>query len=233
MYQNRLFFAVVLTVAGVFTSPSMSAPTIKKIGDATNSNLLNKDTQVRLPLSNQRASSLRLSGATTKSASKLSDNKNGAKTSYKPANAAGSARLSGLHGNLFKGLGSKISSSVSSQPGGGDSVTTDLTQRVIDLEAAIVTKQENLEAGNGISITNNTISLTDEMATLPDKIDTINQDIDDLNEKIEAAGLSDEYYTKEQVDSIISQLSDMNIVDTFVEEDFLQLVQGHTPKGQP
>ena len=90
-----------------------------------------------------------------------------------------------------------------------------------------------MEPGNGISVDGNIISLSDEMATLPEKIDTINQDIDDLNEKIEAAGLSDEYYTKEQVDSIISQLSDMNIVDTFVEEDFLQLVQGHTPKGQP
>lgn len=211
MYQNRLFLAVVLAVVGVFSRPSMSAPTIKKIGDATSSNLQNKDTQVRLPLANQRAPSLRLSGATTKTASKLSDNKNGVETSYKPANAADSARLSGLHGNLFKGLGSKISSSVSSQPGGGDSVAPDLMQRVIDLEAAMVTKQENLEAGNGISITGNTISLSDEMATFPEKIEELTKEIDELNEQVN----TENYYTKEEIDQMVSQPTYTNVVNNF------------------
>ncbi len=234
LYQKALLLAVVLAAQGIFTCPSVAAPTVKKLGDAISSNTLgttNKQTMTKLSTKNQKTPSVRALSLSTKPTSNTAKGTSLIKTTSQTMGTGNSGRTPGLHGNLIKGISSKLSSNYTSPTNGG--ATSDLTQRITDLESEMATKQDILEPGNGISVDGNIISLSDEMATLPEKIDTINQDIDDLNEKIEAAGLSDEYYTKEQVDSIISQLSDMNIVDTFVEEDFLQLVQGHTPKGQP
>ena len=225
MYQKRLFFTVVLLAAGVLTRPTVAAPSVKKLGTTNNTVGTiqnNRMALTKLSTTNNRAPSVRALGATTKSTTKATTN---------TTNTGDSARLPGLHGNLLKGLSSKLSSNYTAPASETD--TSDLMQRVTDLEAEMATKQGILESGDGIIIDGTTISLSNEITNLPEKLEDIEKDIDDLNEKIEAAGLSDEYYTKEQVDSIISQLSDMNIVDTFVEEDFLQLVQGHTPKGQP
>lgn len=236
MYQKRLFFVVALITAGVLARPLMAAPTVKKLGGTTSDSFAGKGIPARTLTLNQRAPSLRLSNAATKSTTITNDTKN---TTQKKTSAADSARLPGLHGNLLKGLSTKLSENNKSS-GGKDN--SDLLQRVIDLEADMATKQESLEPGNGIDINGNQISLTEEMATLPEKIDTINQDIDDLNDKIEAAGLSDDYYTKEQIethyynkaylDPILSQISSANIADEFVP-DFLHQGQNQNPKAQP
>lgn len=235
MYQKRLFFAVALITAGVLARPLMAAPTVKKLGGVASSTFLDKDTQIRTPILSQRAPSLRLSGATGKSTTKTNNN---IKTTSKTTNAADSARLPGLHGNLMKGISSKLVANKDAQPSGDK--TSGLTQRIIDLEADMATKQETLEPGDGIDINGATIRLTEDITNLPDRIDTISQDIDDLNEKIEAAGLYGEYYTKEQIDTgyynkayldpILSQITNAKVAKDF-DPGFLH--PGQPPKVQP
>lgn len=235
MYQKRLFFAVALITAGVLAHPLMAAPTVKKLGGVDSSTFLDKDTQVRTPILNQRAPSLRLSGPTGKSTTKTNNN---IKTTSKTTNTADSARLPGLHGNLMKGISSKLVANKDAQP--SDDKTSGLTQRIIDLEADMATKQETLEPGDGIDINGATIRLTEDITNLPDRIDTISQDIDDLNEKIEAAGLYGEYYTKEQIDTgyynkayldpILSQITNAKVAKDF-DPGFLH--PGQPPKVQP
>ena len=234
MYQKRLFFAVALIMAGVLAHPLMAAPTVKKLGGVDSSTFLDKDTQVRTPILNQRAPSLRLSSATTKSSTITG----GTKTASKSQNATDSARLPGLHGNLMKGISSKLVANKDAQPSGDK--TSGLTQRIIDLEADMATKQETLEPGDGIDINGAMIRLTEDITNLPDRIDTISQDIDDLNEKIEAAGLYGEYYTKEQIDTgyynkayldpILSQITNAKVAKDF-DPGFLH--PGQPPKVQP
>ncbi len=234
LYQKRLFFAVALITAGVLARPLMAAPTVKKLGGVASSTFLDKDTQIRTPILSQRAPSLRLSGATTKSSTVTG----GTKPASKSQNAAESARLPGLHGNILKGLGSKLSANNQSSSGGKDN--SELLQRIIDLEADMATKQETLEPGDGIDINGATIRLTEDITNLPDRIDTISQDIDDLNEKIEAAGLDGEYYTKEQIDTgyynkayldpILSQITNAKVAKDF-DPSFLH--PGQPPKVQP
>lgn len=234
MYQKRLFFVVALITAGVLARPLMAAPTVKKLGGTTSDSFAGKGIPARTLTLNQRAPSLRLSNAATKSTTITNDTKN---TTQKKTSAADSARLPGLHGNLLKGLSTKLSENNKSS-GGKDN--SDLLQRVIDLEADMATKQESLEPGNGIDINGNQISLTEDITNLPDRIDTISQDIDDLNEKIEAAGLDGEYYTKEQIDTgyynkayldpILSQITNAKVAKDF-DPSFLH--PGQPPKVQP
>ena len=236
MYQKRLFFAVVLITAGVLARPLMAAPTVKKLSGATSDSFAGKGTPARTSILTQRAPSLRLSGTTTKSALQTTNDTKNTNTASKSQNATNSARLPGLHGNLMKGLASKLATNGQSSSGGNDN--SELLQRIIDLEADMATKQETLEPGDGIDINGATIRLTEDITNLPDRIDTISQDIDDLNEKIEAAGLDGEYYTKEQIDTgyynkayldpILSQISSDNIVKDFSPKIFEQ-----PPKAQP
>lgn len=233
MYQKRLFFAVALITAGVLARPLMAAPTVKKLGGTTSDSFAGKGIPARTLTLNQRTPSLRLSGATTKSSTVTS----GTQNTPKSQDAADSARLPGLHGNLLKGLSTKLSENNKSSGGKNNS---DLLQRVIDLEADMATKQESLEPGNGIDINGNQISLTEDITNLPDRIDTISQDIDDLNKKIDAVGLSDEYYTKEQIDTdyynkaylapILSQITNAKVAKDF-DPSFLH--PGQPPKVQP
>lgn len=232
MCKKRLFLAVLLLTEGILACPAGAVPSVKKLGGTATNNIqgsINKGSLTKLSTASQRTPSVRALGLSEKPATNTTNNT--MNISAKTATSTDSMRLSGLHGNLIKGIASKISSNSSQQQGGGGNITSELEQRITNLEAEITTKQNILESGDGIIIDGTTISLSDEIASLPEEINTITQDIDDLNEKIDAVSLSEEYYTKEQVNQMISQLSDMNIVDTFVPEEFLK--QLNTPKGQP
>ena len=245
LYRNCLIFAVVLATGGILARPAMSAPFVKKIGVATNNTQTNvgNDTSAKTSATpQQRAPSLRVSGSATESGPKGTGDSGSA--SSKMTGTANSARLSGLHGNLVKGIGSKLSSNYPTPqpvaPG-----TPDLTQRVIDLESEMATKQEILEPGDGIDIKGNTISVSEGILALPGQMDGLAQEIDDLNDKFDAAGLSDDYYTiaeteayleqnyytQQYLDVIISQLSNPNVVNHF-DPGFLHQGQTQNPKGQ-
>lgn len=212
-----------MMTGGIFAFSSVAAPTVKKLGGTTTNDAtgdITKQTITKLSTTNQRSPSVRTLS--------LSNPKTSTSTSAtKASNSANSSRLPGLHSNIIKSIGSKLSANNASQSNNGNK--SDLAQRVTDLEAEMVTKQEILEPGNGINIDKNTISLAQDITSLPEKLDTITQEIDDLDKKIEEAGLSGEYYTKEQteeyvsdnyynkeyLDAILSQLSAANIAKDF------------------
>lgn len=166
-------------------SPVIAAPTIKKFGINTTNNTqdnINKTSLTKLPAS-PRASSVRAFGLSDSQA----NTNNSINIAAKPVTPNNSMRLSALHNSVIKGLSSKLSTSSAQQqqqPVVDNPITSDLEQRVMNLETEVSTKQETLESGDGIIFDGKTISLNNEIMTLPDEIDEINQELDNLNEKI-------------------------------------------------
>lgn len=239
LYQKALLLAVLLATEGILTCPSVAAPTVKKLGDAISSNTLgttNKQTMTKLSTTNQKTPSVRALSLSTKPTSSTAKGTNLIKTTSQTMGSGNSGRTPGLHGNLIKGISSKLSSNYTSPTNGG--ATSDLTQRITDLESEMATKQDILEPGNGISVDGNIISLSDEMATLPEKMEKLAKDFDELNKQFDTDNyytvdetqeyLQRHYYTKQYVDEIIGQLSGMNVVDHF-DPGFLTQSSG----GQP
>ncbi len=200
LYLTGLFLVAALTMGGVLTHPSVAAPTVKRLDGATNNNV----TLTKSSSASKRAPSLRISGSVSEPASKTTTSTKTANTTPKNPSSGESVRLPGLHGNLVKGIGSKLSSNYSQQSGGA--VTSDLMQRVINLEEEVATKQKTLESGNGIDIDSNTISLSEEILVLPEKLEEINQELDNLNEKISTTNLSENYYTIDQTQDYVQQI---------------------------
>lgn len=239
MYLTGVFLVFILATGGVLIRPSGAAPSVKKLDGATNDN-----TNVALTKSStasKRAPSLRISGSAIGSSSNTTNVIKTAEMASKSPSSGDSVRLPGLHGNLVKGIGSKLSSNYSKQSGGTN--TSDLMQRVSDLEEKIVTKQEILESGNGIDIDGNTINLSEEILVLPEKFEVINQELDDLNEKISTTNLSENYYTIDQTqdyvqkmlknndnsemiyDSVAKEYKSVTIINDFDEIDFMTKVK--------
>lgn len=237
MYQNKCFLTVVVVVGSVLTHPSVAVPTVKKLGNSANNSAYNiqnnKTTQTKSLSTGQRNPSVRILGPSVKTTTKPISNATVIKNQTLASGTSDSARWSGLHGNLIKGIGSKISQNYTPQTTGIG--TSDLAQRINALEEQMTTKQTVLEPGDGITIDGNTIAVSEEITALPEKVATINQEIDNLSEKVDVANLSSNYYTigqtqdylqqnyytKQYVDQIVSQLSGASIVNTF-DPGFLQ-----------
>lgn len=241
LYRNMLFLAVGFVSTGILMCPLMAAPTVKKLGVSTPSNIQNaKLIQQKTSTSGQRSPSVRLLGTSAKPVTKPVSTTNMVNVAPSTTGTTDSARLSGLHGNLVKGISSKLSSNYSQQQKNTD--TSDLTKRVIALEEQMTTKQTILEPGDGITIDGKTIGLSEELTILPDKVAEINQEISTLSEKVDVANLSSNYYTigqtqeylqqnyytKTYVDQIISQLSNSKVVDHF-DPGFLTKEQTQEP----
>ena len=218
LYLNWLSLAFVLLAEGILAYPAGAVPTIKKLNTSPDtSKTVTKETLTKL--STPRTPSVRALGLSSGTATTA------VAPTQKSVSSNDTMRLPGLHGNLIKGLGSKLSSNITPQPGGGGVVTSDLTQRVINLEAEMATKQGILDSGNGINIDGNTISLSDELASLPDKVDDLSQEITDLKQEFDTENyytasetrdyLDTNYYTKEDIDKVVTQLSNTNIVNEF------------------
>ena len=184
--QSVIFLIFASVILGMSASPVIAAPTIKKFGINTTNNTqdnINKTSLTKLPASS-RASSVRAFGLSNSQA----NTNNSINIAAKPVTPDNSMRLSALHNSVIKGLSSKLSTSSAQQqqqqPVVDNPITSDLEQRVMNLETEVSTKQETLESGDGIVFDGKTISLTDEILTLPNEIDEINQELDNLNEKI-------------------------------------------------
>ena len=184
--QSVVFLIFASIILGMSASPVIAAPTIKKFGINTTNNTqdnISKKNLTKLP-ANPRASSVRAFGLSNSQATP----DNSINIAAKPVNNNNSMRLSALHNSVIKGLSSKLSTSSAQQqqqqPVVDNPITSDLEQRVMNLETEVSTKQETLESGDGIIFDGKTISLTNEIMTLPDEIDEINQEIDNLNQKI-------------------------------------------------
>ena len=184
--QSMVFLIFASVILGMSASPVIAAPTIKKFGINTTNNTqdnINKTSLTKLPAS-PRASSVRAFGLSNSQA----NTNNSINIAAKPVTPNNSMRLSALHNSVIKGLSSKLSTSSAQQqqqqPVVDNPITSDLEQRVMNLETEVSTKQETLESGDGIIFDGKTISLTNEIMTLPDEIDEINQELDNLNEKI-------------------------------------------------
>lgn len=222
LHRNDLFLLIVLVSCGVFARASVAAPSVKNLGGAVSSGTQSNaggESQMKLSPTTQRTPSLRMSGSTMESGSKLTNDAGNATSKTN----ADYARLSGLHSNLIKGIGSKLSSNYNAQPRNPD--TSDLTQRVINLESEIATKQNILEPGTGIDIDGDTIGVTAEIAALPARLNTMDQDLADLNDKIDGAHyytisdaqeyMEQNYYDKTYMNTVINQLSSLNVVSQF------------------
>lgn len=186
MHRGAMFLMFVSVILGLSASQVFAAPTIKKFGINTTNNTqdnINKTSLTKLPAS-PRASSVRAFGLSNSQA----NTNNSINIAAKPVTPNNSMRLSALHNSVIKGLSSKLSTSSAQQqqqqPVVDNPITSDLEQRVMNLETEVSTKQETLESGDGIIFDGKTISLTNEIMTLPDEIDEINQEIDNLNQKI-------------------------------------------------
>lgn len=230
MRKHVAFFVLLLVTGGLLSYPSMAASTIKKIGGIAHNDVsgdVTKQSMIKLTTTTPSANTLSLSSQNRDS--------NTATT----LNSATSPRLPGLHSNIVKNIGAKLTANSDGQSNGGNgnksdlslssklsgnvistSNKSDLAQRVLVLESEMSNKQDILAAGDGTSIDDSTISLTSEYASLPDAVDDINAELDDLNERIQAVELTD-------LEPIISQLSNISIVKDF-DPRFLD-----EPKVQP
>ncbi len=197
LYRNMLFLALGLVSTGILTCPSMAAPTVKRLGATNTGNIQNSNMTAssKAPSTVQRASSLRTSGSYIKPRIDATGDTVVSSTNTSAIGKATSARLSGFHGNIVKSIGSKISQNQLGSPSGSNTAPSDLTDRVVALE--------------------------EQMATLPDKVADLEQRIGDLNvtnyytitQTEEYLGQN--YYTKQYVDQIISQLPSAKIANNF------------------
>ena len=209
-HYNRLFLSAVVVLGVSFACPSMAVPSVKKLGANTNS-----------------VTPVKTTNSSTKS-SRIGSLRNNRLSTMKPATVTktiktGNAdeRLSvgkyihttGVTSGVIKPVVSTESAGVSSN----DIVS--LSDRISDLSTIVDGKQDILTAGDGIVIENNTISVSEDIAALPEAVDEINYN------------LSQNYYTKQYVDQIISQLSGLNVVNNF-DPSFLHHNQNQE-QGQP
>ena len=82
-----------------------------------------------------------------------------------------------------------------------------------------------MQSGDGIEIDGNTISLNGDAASLPERMEEIAKEIDDLVAQFNTDDyytigetqeyLEENYYTKDEVDKVVSQLSNPNVVNEF------------------
>lgn len=232
-YKNWLFLVTGFVSACVLSHPSVAVPTVRKLGVSANnnvhSNIQNSSTTpVKTSTAMKRAPSVRMLGSSAKTTTKSVSNVKSVKNATSASEITDSSRLSGLHGNLIKGIGSKLSQNYTPQTSGIS--TSDLEQRVNALEEEMTTKQEVLQPGDGLVIDGKTIGLSEEIATLPEQIEEINQKIADLNTEIS----TDNYYTigetQTYVQQIVSQLANANVVKQF-DPTFLH--QSENQNGQP
>ena len=236
-YPHACFFAIVLF--GVIYAPgTYAAPTIKKLGGvanntAQNSAVTDKQSMIKMSTANKIAPA----GPVVKTNSGPTNNTN-AVNIVSTTSPSDGARLSGLfHGNIIKGIGTKLSTNYgtpSNTQQSSTGATSELSQRINELQVALDAKQEALKSGNGIYIDGKTIGLSQEMATLPEKLQEINQEIDELHEKFSVADL-------EQIQQIIDNIQNnttiydsgageykrVTIVDSFDEQDFIDKQQGN------
>lgn len=210
----------------------MAAPSVKKIGGISNSSVLgnihnneNKNIQSS-SVASKRMPSVRVLGA-GKSYDKITSTQKKV-SSVDSVQTSDTERMSGLRGNLIKGLSSKLSANTpsgASQPTNSGVPTSDLEMRIENLEKEISKKQDTLIFGDGIDINENTVSVSQDVANLSEEINEINQKIDELTEQIDDVALpetyptksyiEEHYYEKADLDEKLNQLSNPNIVSDF------------------
>lgn len=177
MSLNRLIMGGIL-VMGI--CPAVAAPTVKNLGNATSSAYADtRGSQVtQSPSTVKRASSIRTVSAVSKPTAKVASNTNGVISTPEVTNSVDSVRAPGLHGNIAKGIGSKLSSSYTSQPQNSGVNPSVSEQRIDALEAEIAAKQDKLvssdivETGNGVMVTsvtadNGTVTVTKSEISIP------------------------------------------------------------------
>ncbi|MFQ6759989.1 MAG: hypothetical protein ACLRFM_01120 [Alphaproteobacteria bacterium] len=231
---GRFFVFCLIATCGVVRAVC-AAPTVRKFGMPTSASdgaTTNKQSMIKMSTANKIAAAVPVVKTTNTPTNNTDAN---AVNIVSKTPGADGARLSGLfHGNIIKGIGTKLSTNYASPSGGNTSgATSELSQRINDLENALDAKQEALKSGNGIYIDGKTIGLSQEMANLPEKLQEINQEIDDLNEKFSGTNF-------EQIQQIIDNIQNnttiydsgtqeykrVTIVDDFDEQDFINKQQG-------
>ena len=214
LYRKKLFFAVGFVSAGILTYPAAAAPTVKRLGATNTGNIQNSNMTAssKAPSTVQRASSVRTSGSYVEPKTNATSDATVPVANTSTVGAANSMRLSGIHGNIVKTIGSKISQNQPKPSSGSNTAPSDLTDRVVALE--------------------------EQMASLPEKVAEIEQKVGDLDvanyytiAQTEEY-LRQNYYTKQYVDKIISQLPTAKIANNF-DPSFLHAGQGNSGQGQP
>ena len=214
-YRNMLFLLVGVLYVGCFAAPVAAVPTVKKLGMTNNASVQNISGSLQKSSKSSdssRPSSVRLGVANSKplTAGKVKQNntvKSGVENDASKRLTVGKyIHTSGVNSGYIKPIAS--TSDIQAQ---SDEIL-DLTDRVVQLEKQMETKQEALYASDGIEIAGNTIKLTEELEQLPDALDDINEQ---LQEKADIANISSNYYTKgeteQYVQQIVSQLSPNNV----------------------
>ena len=227
MLNHKYAFAVIFGMCLV-VSNAVAAPTVKRLGAQSSypSNTTVSPSKATGKSNVSRAASVRSNVNTGKTATITKVN------SQNDSNNATTSRLTVGKYIHNKGVASGlIRPNGSGTPSGQSDEITNLTDRVIQLENKVETKQEQLYAGDGIIIENNTISVDPSVQELPGRIADIE---DELDEKVDIDNLSSNYYTKSEVDDAIEdqviQANDtvydaatgertyVSIVDTFNKE---------------
>lgn len=185
-----VFFAACLTLSNAW-----GVPTVKKLGVAKSTNVVSKNSN---GANVSRAASLRSNVNTSKPVT-ISKTVSENKDSYTNATTSRLTVGKYLHN---KGVNSGvIKPTVSSASSQSDEIIN-LTDRVVQLENKIDTKQNELFVGDGIIIENDVISVDPSVQNLPDKVDTITEQLD---EKVDVENLSTNYYTKSEVQNVVNQ----------------------------
>ena len=204
MLLNKLFFLVGLASSVSLTCPVMAVPSVRILGNATGGKSYGvardgtaKKTNMQSVGSSKRVSSVHVPVSVAKSASNVSSV---AKVTNIAPQGGNNVRLSGLRGNVIKGVGSKLSSNYTSHHENSSGDTSDLEQRIAHLETRVASKQDALEFGDGINVDeHNTIGLSQELVGLPEIVEELNQQIDGLSQQIDEATLPENYYTADYI----------------------------------
>ncbi len=217
LHLNRRFLAIVLAMGGVLIRPAVAAPTVRNFTNATSTSAYGNMRGTAKPIQTQTAPTIKSasSARTLNMVANTAKNKGAYVGVPNTTGLIDSARTPGKHGNILKGISTKLSANYSSQPTGNNIDVSDLEHRIAELEARMDTKQDALEFGDGINIDGNTVSLATEITDLPDNVETMAQDIEDLSEQISP----ESYYTIEEtqqyVQQIINQTANSDVVTDF------------------
>lgn len=179
MCHNRSFLPVTLVLSLGVMPGAIAAPSVRVLGQKTAGSGNTVQTVKRVDANQlSRAASVRNTGTVVKPVS-ITKNTVTKTTTENKVPSESAARLSigkyihstGVKNGVIKPNGS--ASGVS--PSSGDVVV--LTERIDDIDARVEAKQDRLEAGDGIVISDNVISVDTSVGDLSGRVDTLEEQV--------------------------------------------------------
>ncbi len=196
MCHNRSFLLVALLASLGFVPGAFAVPAVKMLGQK---NTAAAPVSTQKVGSNQlsRTGSVRSIGKTAKPVSVSKTGKNNTTVLKAPSEPQRLSIGKYIHGTgVSSGIVKPANTGSNSAPAASSNDLIILNDRIKKLEDDIETKQDELTAGDGIEIKNNTISVAEGLQNQINKLAT---------DKVDVASLAENYYDRGQTQELIEE----------------------------